>query len=188
MQDDWQIVDIRRPEAFSGAHLPGSINIGAGPSFGLWAPWVLDPKRPIALVGEDPAAIVDARRALVRVGLDDIRGSLDGGISSWLQSGKAFSTTKLQPASEWRDQFVIDVRSPSEFNANHLPGAINIPAGEIPKRAAEFKGREDIAVVCGSGYRSSIAASILQNAGVENVVNLAGGMSSRPAGTPCSLR
>lgn len=191
--DDLQVVDLRRPEAFAGAHIPGAINIGAGPSFGLWAPWVLDPARPIALVGDDPNAITEARRALVRVGLDDIRGALDGGFGAWLQSGRAFATTKLQPAREWPDpknkaQIVIDVRSPAEFNANHLPGAINIPAGDIPKRAAEFQGREEIAVICGSGYRSSIAASILQNAGVQNVINLAGGMGSRPAGTPCSLR
>jgi hydroxyacylglutathione hydrolase len=188
MKDDWQIVDIRRPEAFAGAHLPGAINIGADPSFGLWAPWVLEPNRPIALVGEDAGNLEDARRSLVRTGLDDIRGSLGGGMGAWLQAGRAFASTKLQPASEWNDGFVIDVRSPGEFKARHLPGAINIPAGEIPKRAAEFRGREDVAVICGSGYRSSIAASILEKAGVKNVINLAGGMGSRRAGTPCSLR
>jgi hydroxyacylglutathione hydrolase len=192
IKDDWQVVDIRRGEAFAGAHIPGSINIGGGPSFGpsfgLWAPWVLEPNRPIALVGEDAASLEDARRSLVRAGLDDIRGSLDGGIGAWLQAGRAFSTTKLQPASEWKDAFVIDVRSPSEYAVNHLPGAINIPAGDMPKRAAEFQGREDVAVICGSGYRSSIAASILQKTGVRNVINLAGGMGSRPAGTSCSLR
>lgn len=186
--EDLQIVDIRRPEAFAGAHIPGSLNIGAGPSFGLWAPWVLEPQRPIALVGEDPQGLEEARRALVRVGLDDIRGSLDGGMPAWLQSGRAFASTRLQPASQWNGGFLIDVRSPAEFAANHLPGAINIPAGELPQRAAEFRGREALAVICGSGYRSSIAASILERAGVENVINLAGGMASRAAGQPCSLR
>jgi hydroxyacylglutathione hydrolase len=184
----WQVVDVRRPEAFAGAHIPGAINIGAGPSFGLWAPWVLDPSRPIALVAEDSASLDECRRALVRVGLDDIRGSLDGGMAAWLQSGLEFASTRMQPARTWGNAFVVDVRSPAEFAREHLPGAVNVPAGDIPKRAHDFLGMPEVPVICGSGYRSSIAASLLEAAGVTNVLNLAGGMASRPMAKSCSTR
>ncbi len=188
IEEGAQVVDLRRGEAFGGAYIAKSVNIGAGPSFGLWAPWVLDYDRSILLVGEDAASLEDARRALVRVGLDRILGSLEGGIPAWLSSGRAFSTIPQRAASELQGQFVVDVRSPAEFAKDHAPGAINIPAGEISSSAGELRGRAEVPVICGSSYRSSLAASLLAAAGIENVVNIAGGMAALKRAPSCSLR
>ncbi len=168
------VVDLRPPEAFGGGHIPGSINIGAGPSFGLWAPWVVSYDKPLLLVGEDTEP---ARRALVRVGLDEIRGVLRGGFGAWVASGKPFATLPLVPAQQSAGRLVVDVRSPAEYALGHIDGSVSIPAGVIAGRAEELQGKK-VAVICGGGYRSAIAASLLKRAGVEDVVNLAGGMSA----------
>jgi hydroxyacylglutathione hydrolase len=82
------LLDLRRPEAFGGAHIPGSINIGAGPNLSMWAAWVLPYDQPILLVGDANTDMETARRSLIRVGLDTVVGSLRGGISAWLESGR----------------------------------------------------------------------------------------------------
>jgi hydroxyacylglutathione hydrolase len=167
------VVDLRRPEAFGGGHVAGSINIGAGPSFGLWAPWVVPYGRPILLMGDGSE---EARRSLVRVGIDDIRGSLRGGFAAWVASGKSFETIPQVPAKSAIGRKIVDVRSPAEYALGHIEGAISMPAGQVAAQAGQLVGSDEVAVICGSGYRSSIAASLMKRAGVENVVNLAGGM------------
>jgi hydroxyacylglutathione hydrolase len=169
------VVDLRRPEAFGGGHVAGSINIGAGPSFGLWAPWVVPYDKPLLLIGDGAG---EARRALVRVGMDDIRGSLRGGFASWAASGRSFETIAQLPAKATAGRTVVDVRSPAEYALGHIEGAISMSAGTIAARAGELRGMGEVAVICGSGYRSSIAASLLKRAGINSVVNLAGGMSA----------
>lgn len=172
------VIDLRRGEAFGGGHVPGSLNIGAGASFGLWAPWVVPYDRPILLIGDAPAALEDARRALIRVGLDDIRGSLAGGIGTWLESGRHFETIRLVAAEDVVGKQLLDVRAPGEYNRGHAPGALSLPAGDIPKRGAEFAGDQDLYVICAGGYRSALAASLLKAAGATRVANVAGGMAA----------
>lgn len=76
---DATVVDLRRPEAFGGAHIPGSISIGAGPNLSSWAAWVLLYGKPILLVGDVSTDLEEARRAFIRIGLDTVVGSLRGG-------------------------------------------------------------------------------------------------------------
>lgn len=172
------VVDLRRGEAFGGGHVAGSINIGAGASFGLWAPWVVPYHKPVVLIGDSAVSIEAARRGLVRVGIDNILGSLRGGFATWIAGGKAFETIPQIPARQAAGRTVIDVRSPAEFRLGHIEGAIHIPAGEIALRAGELAGLGEVAIICGSGYRSTIAASLLKREGLSQVVNLAGGMSA----------
>lgn len=86
-EPDVILLDVRRPEAFGGAHIPGSFNIGAGPNLSMWAAWVLPYDRPILLIGDANTDMDAARRSLIRVGLDTAVGSLRGSIGAWLESG-----------------------------------------------------------------------------------------------------
>ena len=134
--------------------------------------------KPVVLIGDSAVSIEAARRGLVRVGIDNILGSLRGGFATWIAGGKAFETIPQIPVRQAAGRTVIDVRSPAEFRLGHIEGAIHIPAGEIALRAGELAGLGEVAIVCGSGYRSTIAASLLKREGLSQVVNLAGGMSA----------
>lgn len=169
------VIDIRRPEAFSGAHVPGSINIGAGPSFGLWVGIIVEPGRPIVLISED-GNTEESRRALIRVGLDDIAGWMT--IADWILAGGEIATTPLIDSREsLAGKHVLDVRGKAEFALGHIEGATNIPLAQLPKRLDEVPRNGTIPVVCGTGYRASIGASILMRAGIQ-AANVAGGMTA----------
>lgn len=177
------VIDLRRPEAFGGAHIPGSINLGAGPSLGFWAGWVVPYDRPIYLVTEDEKVLDETRRALIRVGLDGIEGFLEGGMRSWIESGYAQSHVPQISVSELHAKlpqrpFVLDVRSDAEWQCGHIDSAQHIYAGEITQHAAEIPRDLPIHVVCGTGYRSSMAASLLLRKGYREVINVDGGMAA----------
>ena len=177
------VIDLRRPEAFGGAHIPGSINLGAGPSFGFWAGWAVPYDRSIYLVGEDENVMEEVRRALIRVGLDRIEGFLEGGMRSWIECGceqahlAQISVSELHGRLAQRG-FVLDVRSDAEWKCGHIDSAQHIYAGEITQHLGEIPRDRQVHVVCGTGYRSSMAASLLLREGYADVVNVAGGMTA----------
>jgi hydroxyacylglutathione hydrolase len=177
------VIDLRRPEAFGGAHIPGSINIGAGPSFGFWAGWVVSYDRPIYLVSDNESALEDTRRALIRVGLDRIEGYLDGGIGAWLDAGYPEAHLPQMSVGELyaklpENPFILDVRAENEWRSGHIEVARHIYAGEVMGRLAEIPSDRSVCVVCASGYRSSIVASLLLRAGYPNVSNIIEGMTA----------
>ncbi|HLJ86431.1 MAG TPA: MBL fold metallo-hydrolase [Candidatus Angelobacter sp.] len=175
------VVDLRRPEAFGGAHIPGSFNIGAGPSLSTWAAWALPYGSLIFLVGDERSDYREAIRSLIRVGLDDIRGYLQGGIRTWIEAGlpqdhvPQISVEELARRIE-KNAYVLDVRGDNEWNSGHIGSAAHIMAGELAQRAHELPRNERIHAICGSGYRSSLATSILKRSGLNEVVNVSGGM------------
>jgi hydroxyacylglutathione hydrolase len=179
------LLDLRRPESFGGAHIPGSINIGAGPNLSMWAAWVLPYDRPILLIGDANTDMEAARRSLIRVGLDTAIGSLRGGISAWLESGgkqghvPQISVQELRAIlGESKKVTLLDVRSPGEWKDGHIDGAVHISGGDLPKHVAGVPVDKPLYVICGSGYRSSIAASVLVHAGLTQLTNVDGGMSA----------
>jgi hydroxyacylglutathione hydrolase len=177
------IIDLRRPEAFGGAHIPGSLNIGAGQNLSMWAGWVVPYDRPILLVGEENTDIEQARRSLIRVGFDNIRGYLKSGMSKWIEAGFEQAHLPQQSVRELFQEleekpFVLDVRSTSEWKSGHIEGAVHIPGGELPKKIGEIPLNKPVHVICGSGYRSSVASSVLLNAGLKNITNVVGGMGA----------
>jgi hydroxyacylglutathione hydrolase len=177
------VIDLRRPEAFGGAHIPGAFNIGSGKRLAMWASWVAPYDRPIYLAGDADTDYLEARRALIRVGLDDIHGYLRGGVASWIEAGFEQAHIPQISAAELADlrqrgAFVLDVRTDSEYAGGHIPGARHLFAGELSDRLAELDREEPIYVICGSGYRSSVAASVLRRAGFPKVVNVVGGMNA----------
>jgi hydroxyacylglutathione hydrolase len=179
------LLDLRRPEAFGGAHIPGSISIGLGQNLSMWAAWVLPYDIPILLIGDANTNIEEAQRSLVRIGMDTAVGLLRGGIGSWIESGRKqghisqASVQELQDAlNETETAGLLDVRSPGEWKSGHIDGAIHIPGGDLPKHIAEVPDDKELYVICGSGYRSSIATSILARSGRNQITNVDGGMTA----------
>lgn len=180
---DAAIVDLRRSEAFGGAHIPGAINLGAGPAFGFWAGWVVPYERGIYLVGDEESTLEDTRRALIRVGLDGIEGFLEGGMRAWIESGYEHCGVAQTSVSELHEKlpqrpFVLDVRSEAEWQCGHIEAAHHVYAGEITQRLPEIPRDRRIHVICGTGYRSSMAASVLLREGYRDLVNVIGGMTA----------
>ena len=175
------LLDLRQPEAFAGAHVPGAINIGAGQNLSLWAGWLLDPDSQIVLIndtGDDEAS----RNALMRVGLDGILGFLAGGMPAWISAGLDFERTPLLSPAEMQrrnpDAIVLDVRSEEEWRASPIAGATHVMLGDLPSRLENLPKQNEIIAVCGSGYRSSIAASLLSKAGFANIRSMGGGTAA----------
>ena len=175
------VVDLRSPEAFGGAHIPGSVNIGAGQNLSLWAGWMLAPGQKLVLVN-DNGDDEDSRRSLARVGLERIEGFLQKGVAAWVDAGMEFTRTTLLSTREVAERNpetqILDVRSDKEWASGHIPGAIHIPLGELKDQIRELREDGDIIAVCGSGYRSSIAASMLQASGFTRITSMDGGMSA----------
>ena len=183
------VIDLRDQQAFGAGHVPRAFGIGAGHMLSMWAAWVVPYETPILLVGDD-SNVEEAARALVRVGLDDVRGFLRGGMSRWLDAGLPVARTAQIAPEALQARFaaeraprVLDVRTDDEWREGHLPGALHVMGGYLPERTAEIPGDRPLLVMCGSGYRSTIAASVLERAGFEDVTNLTGGMKAwRDAG------
>jgi hydroxyacylglutathione hydrolase len=177
------VIDLRPSGAFGAAHVPGSFNIGAGPDLSTWAAWVVPYDQPIFLVGNDGTDYEDAIRSLVRVGLDDVRGYLAGGIRAWIEAGAGWATLPQISVADMQTRakegaYLLDVRSDGEWKLGHVKGATHIMGGELPKRTAEIPNNSVIHIICGSGYRSSVAASVLARAGFRRIVNVKGGMTA----------
>ncbi len=190
------IVDLRDQLSFGAGHIPGSFGIGAGNSFSTWASWVVPYDTPIVVVAPDAGAVPQAVRALVRVGLDGVVGHLAGGIDAWIAAGHPVAhipqLTPVELAARLGDgsgMRVLDVRNESEWRDGHVPTAINIMAGELVDRLEEIRdGGRPLAVVCRSGHRSTVAASVLERAGIRDVYNVTGGLNAwRHAGLPIDV-
>ena len=175
------VIDLRRPEAFGGAHIPGAVNIGSGQNLSLWAGWIVDPEQKLLLVS-DKGDDEEARRSLARVGLEHIEGFLQRGMSGWIDAGIEFTRTTQLSTKEVAERevntHILDVRSKKEWNGGHISGATHIPLGELQKRRGELPKATAIIIVCGSGYRSSIAASLLQADNFRQIASMDGGMTA----------
>lgn len=181
MQAGAVVLDLRRPEAFGGAHIPGAINIGAGNSLSTWASWMLPYDTPIVLVGDASTDYEQARRSLIRVGLDDVVGHLNGGMTAWLEAGMDQAHLPQASVEEVHQKsfpYVLDVRGDGEWNGGHIPNAQHLMAGDVPKHMGQLDKSRELYVICGSGYRSSVVTSYLKKHGFDAVVNVAGGMTA----------
>jgi hydroxyacylglutathione hydrolase len=195
LADGALVVDTRQPVAHTVAHIPGSLSIPTGTSFGTWLGWVVEPDRRIVVVLDEPADWDDLIRQALRIGFDGaIVGHVRGGFDAWIESGRPIESTgrltveelaRRGAAGDELAPLVIDVRQPAEFASEHIPGSWHIAAGSLPDRLAELPRDRPIATICGSGYRASIAASLLRQAGFEDVSWVANGVPSwRAAGLP----
>jgi hydroxyacylglutathione hydrolase len=178
------ILDIRAFDAFGGQHVPCAWHIDYSANFSTYAGWILPADSEILLIADSDAKAKEAAVLLKRVGLDYVTGYLDGGMLSWNMAGFPAEHVTQLSAEELNHLMrsnekatVVDVRAKQEFEALHIPGVLNIPFPDMRKRHTELPKDSTIALICGSGMRSSLAASILQRNGFKDIRNVAGGMS-----------
>jgi hydroxyacylglutathione hydrolase len=145
---------------------------------------VIDPDRPVVLVVDTPDALDDISRQALRIGFESIVGFVEGGLRGWrsagrtVQAGAALDVDRLaaQLSDDGPDRpLVIDVRQAAEFESGHVPGSVHIGAGELPAMLDELPRDRPIVTICASGYRSSVAASMLRVAGFERVSAISSG-------------
>jgi hydroxyacylglutathione hydrolase len=186
-----QLIDNRATEAFGEGHIAGAWNIGPRPELSLWAGWVLDPDKPIALVLPREGDLPEVLRQLLRVGFTRFAGCLQGGMEAWVRAGLSVQRLAQLPVQELNEQIpprdfrLLDVRTPQEWDGGHLPGARYLFLGELPEKLGDLNPDGPVVVYCASGYRSSLAASLLQARGFGKVRNVPGGYGAwAAAGLP----
>jgi hydroxyacylglutathione hydrolase len=177
------IVDVRDPDLFAAGHVPGALSVGLGDTFGTWAGAVAPIDHELVLVVDDPDHLDRAIAQLRRSGFDRIVGWLRGGMDAW--AGEAATLRRVRaPAVVAERATVLDVREANEWREGHVPGAVHIPGAQLPNRVDEVPDGP-VLVICGTGYRSAIAASLLARAGRDEIAHVVGGMDAyRSAGLP----
>lgn len=166
---EW-VVDLRDRKAFAQSHLAGTINVEIGDSFVTYLGWTIRWGTPVTLVGDTAEEVADAQRQLARIGIDRPAGAATGGLDTWGAGGDLRSyrsATFAELAAERLDGelTVLDVRRHDEWGAGHLDGALHIPLDELEDRMAEVPAEGPVWVHCASGFRASIAASLVDRAG-----------------------
>ena len=165
------IVDARPIAEFAAGHVPGSVSNALRPVFASWLGWLVDLDRPIVIVAGDDQDRAEIVRQCLDIGHEDLVGELDGGIDAWRAAGRQITGIPLVDPDEMVGT-VIDVRQRSEFDAGHVPGAINIELGAL---AHSTVPDGPITVMCGHGERAMTGASLLAARGHRDVSVLDGG-------------
>lgn len=185
------VLDTRSNVAFGGGHVPGAINVGLRPTFATWVGWLLPPDVPLVLVLERDDQWAEAVTALARIGYEQVAGFLLGGMEAWIEAGQPVAHVPQWSVHELRERLtadeiaVLDVRMETEWQEGHIAGATLLPLGDLPERVGRLDRERRWAVICGGGYRSSAATSLLKQQGFRDVVNVLGGMSAwEAAGFP----
>ncbi|TAH39343.1 MAG: MBL fold metallo-hydrolase [Planctomycetota bacterium] len=179
-----QLLDVREPAAYAAGHLPGSVSIGLGGRYASWAGTVLERERPIVLIAE-PGREVEAAMRLGRIGFDQVAGFLQGGPGALAPRPELLRRTARVQARQLaaelagpRPPVVVDVRGPGERASSRIPGSLHLPLDQLRSRAAEVPRDRRVVLHCASGYRSMIAASLLEPAGLADLADLDGGMEA----------
>ncbi len=175
------VIDTRSKVSFAGGHLPGTINIQNNKSFTTWAGWVLDYEEPFVLIAPEEK-IEELTRKLMRIGLDNIHGYYPN-VSDWQDAGHDLKVLPQIDLDELKQRYdhenvvVLDVRGATEHEEGHIPGSWNIHTGYLRNYLGEIPKDKVVVVACQGGDRSSIASSILQREGFDNVMNFPQGFA-----------
>jgi len=187
-QDKIAMVDVRSYAAFAGMHVPNSIHLDLAGNFPTFAGWVLPPQADILWIADGHERAAEATLWARRVGLDGGVAYMSGGIAAWATSGFEVEHLHLVSVEDLHHRvtgrepiLLVDVRTPLEFGDSHIKGAINIPAPELRTRHTELNRENPIFLICSSGNRSGLAASLLRQHGFLDVHNVAGGMTGYSA-------
>jgi len=179
VKDDAVVIDVRSPAKFGAEHFPGSINIGVGsPSFSTWSGFMVPGEKAIALVVSSVEEAKRARLELARIGFDNIVGYIKAAALTETQELPQMRAEDLQASEKNNGPLVLDVRTPSEWKSHHIEGARHVPLASLARQIPDLPNDRPIVVICGSGYRSSIASSLLKAKGYKEIANLSGGMET----------
>ncbi len=189
------LLDVRPPAEYAAGHIPGSLSIPLNRAFTSWAGWLLPYGPEIRLVAGGEDAAREACRDLFLIGLDRVEGWWGpDALERWSEEvgplEKAASADVRESARAVEaGAALVDVREPSEWDEERIPGAVHIPLGELPRRLDELEEERPLYLHCRGGGRSAIAQSVLLRAGREGVTNVRGGlMGWRRAGLPVEAR
>ena len=181
------LLDVRNAFEFAACHIPSSINVdfSDGPRLN-WVGMVIPPGARIALITASEGEYMNLVVELRRIGYDSVAGWLKGGVGAWKEGGRATQGTPYMTAAELKARLaepnppiLLDVRDPAEFNADHIDGAVNLTFDRIPDQTIYPPSSSAKAViVCLSGFRAAIAASLLRAQGCDNISILRDGMES----------
>jgi rhodanese-related sulfurtransferase len=179
-----QILDVRDSAEYAKGHLAGSTNIGLGGQYATWAGTVLDRAKPIVIIAE-PGREQEAALRLGRIGFDHVKGYMQGGMEALAGRPDLVWPTERFSAPMVAEELagpvpplLVDIRNPREWTTKHIQGSVNIPLNHLQERIAEIPRDRRVAVHCAGGYRSSIAASILHQYGITNLIEMAGGLAA----------
>lgn len=174
---DGVVLDVRTPAEFGAGHVPNSVNIGLGGKFATWAGTFVPVGTPLAIAADTYEQVEEAFMRLARVGLETVGGYI---LMKDLTEG-AKQIGQVEPAfveqliSRGESLQFIDVRQPGEHNAGHAVGTVNIPLNDLSENLRGLDPERPTYVICQSGYRSSLATGLLENAGFEHISNVTGG-------------
>ncbi len=166
--DDW-VVDLRTRQAFALSHLAGTVNVALDEKFVTYLGWTIPWGTPVTLVGDTAEDVAAAQRDLARIGIDRPAGAASGGLHEWaaggeLRSYRTANFAELASEIDGNDLVILDVRRDDEWFTGHLRTAVHVPLDQLDGRLIEIPDGE-VWVHCASGYRASIAASLLDRAG-----------------------
>lgn len=160
---EW-VVDLRNRSAFAAGHVTGTLNFGIDGQFATYLGWLIPWDTPLTLLGDSPEQVADAQRELVRIGIDRFAGAATGDPANWsdrpLDSFPRSTFADLEQVRHHRGVTILDVRRTAEHEARHIQGSLNIPLHDLIGHLHEVADGE-VWVHCASGYRASIAASVL---------------------------
>jgi hydroxyacylglutathione hydrolase len=180
MEDGAAVIDLRAPREFAAGHIADSYGIPLASPVVTWAGWVIPFGSPVILVASDPVKREEAARQLIRIGYDDLRGYLDGGIEAWRAAGLPTARTPMIDVGglhAWMQSgdppLVVDVRFDAEWRAGHLPNALHLEPGRIAGGATERVPRDRPVVIhCVAAYRATVGLSLLERGGYRNLTML----------------
>jgi hydroxyacylglutathione hydrolase len=173
------VIDTRSAPFFGAAHLPGSLNIGLGSAmFSTWTGFFVRGDSPVVLVVGEEASAAKARLELARIGFDQVIGFLLADSLKETRQLPQFSVCELKSLLKCgRVPSLLDVRTAGEWQNEHIDIAQHLPLPALPKRLSEVPRDQPVTIICGSGYRSSLAASLLLREGYKDIANVMGGMN-----------
>jgi glyoxylase-like metal-dependent hydrolase (beta-lactamase superfamily II)/rhodanese-related sulfurtransferase len=194
------LLDVRAAAEFGAGHVPGSVNIGLGGQFAIWAGSLIPLNSTLVLIAETQAQVDESVVRLARVGIENVKGYLEGGVENWRAAGFPVDSIPQLSVVELKEKLattadlqVVDVRRPTEYGSGHVPRALNAPLATLDRAAGQlpFERDKPTAVICAGGYRSSAAASLLEQLGFTNLLNVSGGTGAwinagYPVETPTS--
>jgi glyoxylase-like metal-dependent hydrolase (beta-lactamase superfamily II)/rhodanese-related sulfurtransferase len=185
-----QLLDSREPAQFEGSHVRGAVNIGLGGSYATWCGTLLERENPIVLICE-PGREEESALRLGRIGFDGVVGYLSGGMEQLDNAPELIERTERITAPTLAEQLdsevpprVIDVRTATEWERARIDASVNLPLARLSERLDELAPDQHYVVHCASGYRASIAASLLRRAGFAQVSDLVGGLAAWEAVRP----
>ncbi|WP_263352687.1 MBL fold metallo-hydrolase [Acidicapsa acidisoli] len=190
------VVDTRPVTQFAAAHVPGSIHIALTGQYASWAARILGLGTTLILVGEDLEQVRESQLRLARVGIETVVGYLEDGIAGWVRSGNTLDSIPQVAAKDLEELLqqmpeqitVLDVRESAEAETGSIESPIHIPLGKLLSRTEKLDPEKLVVVYCRSGYRSSIATSLLRRVGFRKIANLIGGFDAwKAAGLPSAI-